>query len=60
VRVTLSGCLLRVTNKTRMVINEEGKIKGLPVNDLATSIYRAGHRDPIVADVVVLGNKESR
>lgn len=60
VRATLGSGLLRVTNQTLMVINEEGKLNNLPVNELATSLYRNGHIDPIVGDVVVLTGKERR
>lgn len=36
-----------------MVIDEEGKIKGFPVNTVATRLYRFGDQDPIVGDVLV-------
>lgn len=36
-----------------IVMDEEGKLKGKPVNDKATELYRYGQHDPIVGDVVV-------
>ena len=36
-----------------MVIDEEGKLKGFPVNHVATALYRYGSQDPIVGDVLV-------
>ncbi len=40
----------------QMIVNEEGKLKGLPVNQRATAMFRS-HRatsDLIVGDVVLL------
>lgn len=36
-----------------MVINEEGKLKGLPVNIIATKRYIYGDHDKIVGDVLL-------
>ena len=36
-----------------MVIDEEGKLKGFPVNQVATALYRYGDQDPIVGDALV-------
>ena len=36
-----------------MVMDEEGKLKGFPVNPVATGLYRYGSQDPIVGDVLV-------
>ena len=36
-----------------MVLDEEGKLKGFPVNPVATGLYRYGYQDPIVGDVLV-------
>ena len=36
-----------------MVIDEEGKLKGFPVNRVAAALYVYGDRDPIVGDVLV-------
>ena len=36
-----------------MVIDEEGKLKGFPVNPVATALYRFGDQDPIVGDALV-------
>ena len=37
----------------RMVLDEEGKLKGFPVNHVATALYPYGSQDPIVGDVLV-------
>ena len=36
-----------------MVLDEEGKLKGFPVNPVATDLYVYGDQDPIVGDVLV-------
>jgi hypothetical protein len=36
-----------------MVVNEDGKLRGLPPNDVATERYPHGRRDPIVGDVLI-------
>ena len=36
-----------------MVLDEEGKLKGFPVNRVATGLYQHGAQDPIVGDVLV-------
>jgi hypothetical protein len=36
-----------------MVLDEEGKLKGFPVNAVATALYAYGDQDPIVGDVLV-------
>jgi hypothetical protein len=41
-----------------MVIDEEGKLKGKPVNQTATRLYIYGDSDPIVGDVVVCNEQE--
>ena len=38
-----------------MVLDEEGKLKGFPLNQAATALYRFGGDDPIVGDVLVCG-----
>lgn len=45
-----------------MVVNEEGKIKNLPVNDNATEIYRSkiGPWDYIVGDCLICKISEIR
>lgn len=40
-----------------MYLNEEGKQKNLPINLQATKLYRFGHLDPVVGDVVVIEEK---
>lgn len=37
-----------------LVINEEGKLKGLPVNEYATALYSGGDWDPIVGDALYM------
>lgn len=37
----------------RMVINEQGKLKGLPINPTATKLYRYGDYDPVCGDVLI-------
>lgn len=48
-----------LSNGWLMIVNEEGKINGLPVNDLATTIYQIHHgeSDIIVGDVVWIHEK---
>ena len=36
-----------------MVLDEEGKLKGFPINRVATALYLYGAQDPIVGDVLV-------
>lgn len=36
-----------------MVINEEGKLMGLPYNAIATERYQYGKHDPVVGDVLI-------
>jgi hypothetical protein len=36
-----------------MFCNEEGKLKGLPINLIATVLYVYGSRDPVVGDVLL-------
>lgn len=36
-----------------MVLDEEGKLKGFPMNPVATGLYVYGAQDPIVGDVLV-------
>lgn len=37
-----------------LVINEEGKLNGLPVNEKATLLYPFGYQDPIVGDAALI------
>lgn len=43
-----------------MVVNEEGKLLNLPINVIATKIYRASRNtdDFIVGNVLICNNKE--
>ena len=45
--------IVRTRDNRLMVIDEEGKLKGFPVNPVATAMYRYGPEDPIVGDVLV-------
>jgi hypothetical protein len=47
--------LVRLSDGKVMVVNEEGKLHGLPVNQMASAIYL---RDSIVGDVVVCTNRQ--
>ena len=40
-----------------MILNEEGKLTGLPLNKKATELYKYGSHDPIVGDVLVCDEK---
>ncbi len=40
-----------------MVLDEEGKLKGFPVNPVATGLYVYGNQDPIVGDALVCGEQ---
>tara|TARA_R110000824_G_scaffold367834_1_gene557062 strand:+ start:290 stop:559 length:270 start_codon:yes stop_codon:yes gene_type:complete len=52
--------ILRTRDERVMVINEEGKIKNLPYNEIATSLYVYGNHDPIVGDVIVMDRNQMR
>lgn len=41
-----------------LVIDEEGKLKGKPINQRATVLYVNGGADPIVGDALYLKSKE--
>jgi len=36
-----------------IIMDEEGKVAGKPINHAATELYIHGHLDPIVGDVIV-------
>lgn len=40
-------------NDRMLLIDEEGKLKGKPINQLATRLYQYGKHDPIVGDVIL-------
>jgi hypothetical protein len=46
--------IVKTRDSRMMIINEEGKVNGLPYNEIATSLYIYGNHDPIMGDVVVL------
>ena len=60
----VGGCIELVTlpNDEFMVVNEEGKIRGLPVNDNATEIYqrKIGRWDYIVGDCLICKTSQIR
>ena len=39
-----------------IVMDEEGKLKGLPINAAATALYPYGEHDPVVGDVLVVNS----
>lgn len=47
-------------NDEIMVVNEEGKLMDLPLNEIATTIYRNafGYCDSIVGDVLICNNNQ--
>ncbi len=51
---------IRLLDGRVMVLNEEGKLKGLPVNHMATSVAGASifTHDVLVGDVLVCESKE--
>ena len=50
--------IVKTKDGRTMVINEEGKINELPINQKATDIYLHGNFDFIVGDVVVCNSNE--
>lgn len=40
-----------------MVVNEEGKLNGLPINEIATAVYGNIH-DTIVGDVMIINRNQ--
>jgi hypothetical protein len=53
----IEGVTLSLETRQVMIVNEEGKIKQLPVNAIATALYQhvMGIYDVIMGDVAVLG-----
>lgn len=54
--------LVYLADKVCMYMNEEGKLAGLPVNNLATLLiqhYGKDWNDPIAGDVVVIGENKN-
>jgi hypothetical protein len=50
--------IIPVSNGKIMVLDDEGKLKGKPINDVATMIFmRAGFYDTIVGDVLVCNDE---
>ena len=46
---------LTITGPYRMLINEEGKIEGLPLNQIGSLLYGSFiHGDPIVGNLLIL------
>ena len=52
--------IVQLTKDYLMVINEEGKLLDLPINVVATRVYRKSRNteDFIVGDVLICSNKE--
>jgi hypothetical protein len=50
--------IVKTKDGRTMVINEEGKINELPINQKATDLYLHGNFDFIVGDVVVCNSNE--
>ena len=52
--------IVQLTENYLMVINEEGKLLNLPINVIATRMYRASRNteDFIVGNVLICSNKE--
>ena len=52
--------IVQLTEDYLMVINEEGKLLNLPINVIATRVYRASRNteDFIVGNVLICSNKE--
>jgi hypothetical protein len=50
---------LFLSDKRIMLVDEDGKMKVLPINKVATEMY-ASKRDVIVGDVIVCTRKEFR
>jgi hypothetical protein len=50
--------LARTRNGQPMFVDEEGKLKGKPHNQVATALYLHGDHDPIVGDAVLGTPKE--
>ena len=48
--------IVRTKDGRLMVINEEGKLEGLPINELATELYQ--YNDIIVGDVLVCNRNQ--
>jgi hypothetical protein len=40
-----------------MVLDEEGKLKGKPLNVAATRLYKYGRHDPVVGEVLVVDTR---
>lgn len=47
--------ILRLADGRLLVCNEEGKLRGLPLNDVATELFQVDRAwyDPIVGDVLL-------
>jgi len=62
----LQGCvdgfieIVESSDGRLIVLNEEGKLKGLPVNQKASTLYKYAGHDVIVGDVLICNKKEIR
>jgi hypothetical protein len=52
--------IISLKDNTYMVLNEEGKLEGLPINDVATNIWvkNFGQTDYIVGNVLIADNTQ--
>lgn len=53
-----STTVIDVNRDTWMVVNEDGKLKGCPHNELATHIYAFGSRDGVCGNALLLSFDE--
>jgi hypothetical protein len=45
--------VVRMSSDTLMLVNDEGRLKGLPLNIRASALYQMIHPDPHCSDVIV-------
>jgi hypothetical protein len=50
--------IVSTKDKKLLIINEDGKRKGLQVNKKATKLYIYGSEDPIIGDAIVVETNE--
>mgnify|MGYP003152010153 CR=1 FL=1 len=50
--------IVSTKDKKLLIINEDGKKKGLQVNKKATELYVYGLEDPIIGDAIVVETNE--
>jgi hypothetical protein len=52
--------IVETTDGRLIVTNEEGKLKKLPTNGIATAYYKYGKKDVIVGDVIIINKDQIR